>query len=125
MRKRCVLITVLSQARASLFIRLPSLLQMVKTLYGQRYRILYLRGPVFYLAQAIKSEMSPLQREMVNVTKIVTLIAITLGVIFFFLGFSIAGLTFAESFIFAIGIIVANVPEGLLPTVSLSLAMGV
>jgi len=82
-------------------------------------------GRVAYLAQAIKSEMSPLQREMVNVTKIVTLIAITLGVIFFFLGFSIAGLTFAESFIFAIGIIVANVPEGLLPTVSLSLAMGV
>src|SRR3972149_3269759 len=82
-------------------------------------------GRVAYLAQAIKSEMSPLQREMVNVTKIVTLIAITLGVIFFFLGFGIAGLTFAESFIFAIGIIVANVPEGLLPTVSLSLAMGV
>ena len=82
-------------------------------------------GRVAYLAQAIKSEMSPLQREMVNVTKIVTLIAIALGAIFFFLGFSIAGLTFAESFIFAIGIIVANVPEGLLPTVSLSLAMGV
>ncbi|MBI3585218.1 MAG: HAD-IC family P-type ATPase [Nitrospinae bacterium] len=82
-------------------------------------------GRVAYLAQAIKSEMSPLQREMVNVTKIVTLIAIALGAIFFFLGFTIAGLTFAESFIFAIGIIVANVPEGLLPTVSLSLAMGV
>lgn len=82
-------------------------------------------GRVAYLAQAIRSEMSPLQREMVNVTKIVTLIAIALGVIFFFLGFSIAGLTFTESFIFAIGIIVANVPEGLLPTVSLSLAMGV
>jgi magnesium-transporting ATPase (P-type) len=82
-------------------------------------------GRVAYLSQAIKSEMSPLQREMVNVTKIVTFIAVTLGVIFFFLGFSIAGLTFAESFIFAIGIIVANVPEGLLPTVSLSLAMGV
>ncbi|HLG30487.1 MAG TPA: HAD-IC family P-type ATPase, partial [Candidatus Brocadiales bacterium] len=37
----------------------------------------------------------------------------------------IAGLTYLESFIFAIGIIVANVPEGLLPTLSLSLAMGV
>jgi magnesium-transporting ATPase (P-type) len=30
-----------------------------------------------------------------------------------------------ESFIFAIGIIVANVPEGLLPTVTLALALGV
>jgi magnesium-transporting ATPase (P-type) len=33
------------------------------------------------------------------------------------------GLSFWENFIFAIGIIVANVPEGLLPTVTLSLAM--
>ena len=31
----------------------------------------------------------------------------------------------AAAFVFAIGIIVANVPEGLLPTVSLSLAMAV
>jgi len=33
------------------------------------------------------------------------------------------GLSFWDNFIFAIGIIVANVPEGLLPTVTLSLAM--
>ena len=82
-------------------------------------------GHVAYLTQAIKAEMSPLQKEMANITKTVTFLAITLGVGFFFLGFTIAGLGFAESFIFAIGIIVANVPEGLLPTVSLSLAMGV
>ena len=82
-------------------------------------------GKVAYLTQAIKPEMSPLQKEMVRVTKIVTWIAISLGVLFFLLGFKIAGLTYLESFIFAIGIIVANVPEGLLPTVSLSLAMGV
>ncbi|MBI5642062.1 MAG: HAD-IC family P-type ATPase [Deltaproteobacteria bacterium] len=82
-------------------------------------------GRVAYLTQAIKPEMSPLQKEIKNITKVVTMIAVTLGVLFFFLGYSFAGLTFAESFIFAIGIIVANVPEGLLPTVSLSLAMGV
>ena len=82
-------------------------------------------GKVAYLTQAIKAEMSPLQKEMVRVTKVVTWIAISLGLMFFLLGFKIAGLTLTESFIFAIGIIVANVPEGLLPTVSLSLAMGV
>lgn len=82
-------------------------------------------GRVAYLTQAIRPEMSPLQKEITKITKTVTVIALTLGVVFFFLGYSVAGLTFAESFIFAIGIIVANVPEGLLPTVSLSLAMGV
>ena len=37
----------------------------------------------------------------------------------------IAGVTLADSFIFAMGMIVAFVPEGMLPTVTLSLAMGV
>lgn len=82
-------------------------------------------GRVAYLTQAIRSEKSPLQKEIEGLTRTVTMIAVSLGVAFFLLGYLIAGLTFAESFIFAIGIIVANVPEGLLPTVSLSLAMGV
>ncbi|MBI5467737.1 MAG: HAD-IC family P-type ATPase, partial [Deltaproteobacteria bacterium] len=82
-------------------------------------------GRVASLTQAIKPETSPLQKEIINITRTVTIIAVTLGLVFFLLGYRLAGLTFAESFIFAIGIIVANVPEGLLPTVSLSLAMGV
>ncbi|MDB6031874.1 MAG: yloB 2, partial [Verrucomicrobiales bacterium] len=49
-------------------------------------------------------------------------LALALGVIFFFIGRAI-GLSFWENLIFAIGIIVANVPEGLLPTVTLALAM--
>lgn len=95
--------------------------EMVVTSTGMDTEI----GRVAYLTQAIKTEESPLQKELRNVTKIVTMIAVGLGLAFFFMGFGLAGLTFAESFIFAIGIIVANVPEGLLPTVSLSLAMGI
>jgi calcium-translocating P-type ATPase len=53
----------------------------------------------------------------------VALLAAGLGVLFFALGQSL-GLSFWANFIFAIGIIVANVPEGLLPTVTLALAMG-
>ena len=48
-----------------------------------------------------------------------------MGVAFFFLGTSIGHLSISAAFIFAIGIIVANVPEGLLPTMSLSLARAV
>lgn len=80
-------------------------------------------GKVARLTQAIKTELSPLQREIVKVTKTISLLAVTMGVLFFFLGNHIARLSPLESFIFAIGIIVANVPEGLLPTVTLALAM--
>jgi magnesium-transporting ATPase (P-type) len=80
-------------------------------------------GKIARLTQAIKTELSPLQREMVKVTKIISVLAITMGILFFFLGNHIARLSPLESFIFAIGIIVANVPEGLLPTVTLALAM--
>jgi len=52
----------------------------------------------------------------------VALFATLLGVAFFLIG-QLIGLSFWANLVFAIGIIVANVPEGLLPTVTLSLAM--
>ncbi|MFZ3062602.1 MAG: cation-transporting P-type ATPase [Actinomycetota bacterium] len=82
-------------------------------------------GRIAYLTQTVKEELSPLQKEMTIVTKIVAVIATLLGILFYLLGTFVAGLTQLESFLFAVGIIVANVPEGLLPTVSLALAMGV
>ncbi|MEK7298166.1 MAG: HAD-IC family P-type ATPase, partial [Planctomycetota bacterium] len=82
-------------------------------------------GRIASLTQEVKEEKSPLQREIEKVTKIVTLLSIAMGVTFFFLGTSIGKLSIPVAFVFAIGIIVANVPEGLLPTVSLSLAMAV
>lgn len=45
-----------------------------------------------------------------------------LGSVFFVVGYFI-GDTFWTNIIFAIGIIVANVPEGLLPTVTLALSV--
>jgi len=53
---------------------------------------------------------------------LVALFATLLGAIFFMIG-HMAGLSLWANVVFAIGIIVANVPEGLLPTVTLSLAM--
>ena len=61
---------------------------------------------------------------MVHTTKVVTLIAVGVGLLFFVLAVALASVTLAESYIFAIGMIVAFVPEGLLPTVPLALAMG-
>lgn len=81
-------------------------------------------GKIAYLTQTVKQEPSPLQKEMSIVTKIVAVIATSLGLLFFGLG-SLVGMPFWDRFLFAVGIIVANVPEGLLPTVTLALAMGV
>ncbi len=82
-------------------------------------------GTIAGLTQSIGEDLSPLQREMKIVTRVVASLAIGLGVLFFLLGYFVAGLPLASGFLFAIGIIVANVPEGLLPTLTLSLAMGV
>ncbi len=81
-------------------------------------------GKIAQLTQEVGEELSPLQKEMKSVTKGVTLIAVLVGVVFFILAVLLAGITLAESFIFALGMIVAFVPEGLLPTVTLALAMG-
>jgi calcium-translocating P-type ATPase len=80
-------------------------------------------GKISQLTQATDDTVSPLQLEIARVSRIVASLALAIGVSFFFIGQAI-GLSFWENFIFAIGIIVANVPEGLLPTVTLALAMG-
>ncbi len=82
-------------------------------------------GKIASLTQTIKEEPSPLQKEMVWVTKVVAFLAIAMGIVFSLLGYFLTELSGFDSFLFAIGIIVANVPEGLLPTISLSLALGV
>ncbi|MEK6529229.1 MAG: cation-transporting P-type ATPase, partial [Nitrospirota bacterium] len=80
-------------------------------------------GKIAHLTGSIPERLSPLQKEIIRVTKIVALIAMATGIFFFTMGFFI-GRSFWHNFFFAIGIIIANVPEGLLPTVTLSLAMG-
>ncbi len=81
-------------------------------------------GKIAKLTQTVVSEKSPLQIQMQRITKLVAILAVGMGIGFFFIGRS-AGLALDASFVFAVGIIVANVPEGLLPTVTLGLAMGV
>jgi len=79
-------------------------------------------GKIAHLTQTVGEAGSPLQREIARLSKLVAVFASTLGLLFFGIGMAI-GLPFWGNTLFAIGIIVANVPEGLLPTVTLSLAM--
>lgn len=80
-------------------------------------------GRIAHLTSAVEAGLSPLQKEIIKVTRLIAFLATLMGITFFIIG-QFLGKGFWENFIFAIGIIVANVPEGLLPTVTLSLAMG-
>jgi calcium-translocating P-type ATPase len=79
-------------------------------------------GRIAQLTQAALEPPSPLQKEIARISRLVAYLATALGVVFFAIG-QFLGLGFWANLLFAIGIIVANVPEGLLPTVTLALAM--
>ncbi|MDJ0627664.1 MAG: HAD-IC family P-type ATPase [Rhodobacter sp.] len=79
-------------------------------------------GGIVELTETTESVETPIHRELRHFIKIISSIAIFLGVTFFLVSVAIGNGAIA-SLIFAIGIIVANVPEGLLPTVTLSLTM--
>ncbi len=79
-------------------------------------------GNLAILTEQILSVDTPIRKELNHFIKIISAIAIFLGVTFFILAFLIQDV-FLASLIFAIGIIVANVPEGLLPTVTLALSL--
>jgi magnesium-transporting ATPase (P-type) len=82
-------------------------------------------GRIAQITQEQTEQQSPLQKELSSVTRIVTLLAVGMGVVCFIAGTMLGGLSRLSAFVFAVGIIVANVPEGLLPTLTLSLALGV
>uniref|UniRef100_A0A7S1TAN1 Cation-transporting P-type ATPase N-terminal domain-containing protein n=1 Tax=Compsopogon caeruleus TaxID=31354 RepID=A0A7S1TAN1_9RHOD len=77
-------------------------------------------GRIAGLAAGSSTEVTTLQREIHHFIIIISAIAITLGVVFFIIGF-VKGTPPINNLVFCIGIIVANVPEGLLATVTVSL----
>ncbi|PKL66357.1 MAG: ATPase [Methanobacteriales archaeon HGW-Methanobacteriales-1] len=74
------------------------------------------------LTQEVKEEPSPLQKQISRLAQIIAVIAVVMGVALFFINVSLVKLPLSLAFTFAIGLMVANVPEGLLPTVTLALA---
>lgn len=79
-------------------------------------------GNIVALTKASSATETPIHKELKYFIKVISFIAIFLGVTFFAVSVAI-GNSIIGSLIFSIGIIVANVPEGLLPTVTLSLTM--
>jgi calcium-translocating P-type ATPase len=81
-------------------------------------------GRIAALSERGSTEPSPLERQVRRATWIIAVVAVVVGVAFLPLGL-VAGLGWSAAIGFAIGLIVANVPEGLLPTITLALAAGV
>ncbi len=79
-------------------------------------------GKIATLTQNVQKKLTPMQKEIIHITNILTIIASSVGVVFFALGLFF-GQSFLIASIFAISLIVANVPEGLLPTITLSLSL--
>ena len=82
-------------------------------------------GRIAALTQQIPEEPSPLTEQIKRLSYLIAALAVGLGLAFFAVGVIAADLDFGDSLTFAIGMITANVPEGLLPTVTLALAVAV
>ena len=80
-------------------------------------------GKIAALSHEVRRKPSPLEVETAHMVRVLTVIAVTMGALFFAYGV-FAGRSLWVNLVFMMGIIVANVPEGLLPTFTLSLAMG-
>jgi len=79
-------------------------------------------GNIAHLTQTAGEEVSPLRKEIAHLSRLTALLAVTIALLFFCIGWVI-GIPFWKAFMFAIGIIVAMVPEGLLPTLTLALVL--
>merc|ERR1719397_780668 len=75
-------------------------------------------GRIAGLASGLEGGQTPIAKEIEHFIHIITGVAVFLGVTFFIIGYN-----WLDAVIFLIGIIVANVPEGLLATVTVCLTL--
>ena len=82
-------------------------------------------GRIAALSERAEREESPLEHQVRRVAWLIAGIALAMGIAFIPLASLGAGLPVSDAVVFAIGLIVGNVPEGLLPVITLALAVGV
>ncbi|CAN5851531.1 cation-transporting P-type ATPase [soil metagenome] len=75
------------------------------------------------LTQAQRHAPTPLRQELDHLSRVIALVAVGVGAAFFMVAV-LLGMPPSDGFLFAVGVTVAVVPEGLLPTVTLALAIG-
>ena len=79
-------------------------------------------GKIAVLSRDLRRPPSPIRQETLRMIRLLTVIAVAMGILFFTYGVA-SGRSLWVNIVFMLGIIVANVPEGLLPTFTLALSM--
>ena len=82
-------------------------------------------GRIAALSERVETEESPLEHHVRRVAWLIAAIAVGMAVAFVPLATLVAGLPVSKAVVFAVGLLVGNVPEGLLPVITLALAIGV
>ena len=80
-------------------------------------------GKIAGITQTVKPGRSPLQEQLARAVRVIAILAVVEGIVFFALGYFVIAMPLFTVFLFAVGVLVANVPEGLLPTLTLSMAV--
>ncbi len=81
-------------------------------------------GRIANLTQAVREAPSGLQQEMTRLSRVLTIIALGIGAIVLLAAQTDVGLPFQEALLLAAGIVIAVIPEGLHPTLTITLAVG-
>ena len=82
-------------------------------------------GRIAALSERVKEEPSPLERQVRRVAWLIAAIAVAMAIAFMPAALFGAGLSLRNSVVFAVGLLAGNVPEGLLPVITLALAVAV
>jgi Ca2+-transporting ATPase len=82
-------------------------------------------GRIAHLTQAIAEEPTPFQKELNHLSKFTAWVAVGIGAIVVAVGYFSIGFPVKQVTLLALGIVVAVIPEGLIATLTLSLAAAV
>jgi magnesium-transporting ATPase (P-type) len=82
-------------------------------------------GRIFTLTAGVSDERSPLLKEIDRMARTVSMIAVFCGVLLFVLALLVFHFGAVSALLFALGVMVALVPEGLPATLSVALSIGV
>lgn len=80
-------------------------------------------GGIAMLTQEVTPGIGHLQKEIAHISKVVALISFAIALSFIVMA-GAGGSDLWKAFLFSLGVLVAMIPEGLLPTVTLALAFG-
>ncbi len=82
-------------------------------------------GRIAVLSERVREEPSRLERQVRRVAWLIAGVAVAMAIAFIPLAIFGAGLSLRGSVVFAVGLLAGNVPEGLLPVITLALAVAV